>query len=75
MQDSGSISMSPTGKIILGVLIFCLWGLNAEALKGPVTVNVDVPAGEFKAVRLRNLPRGSFVAVEVKTDGEIERMN
>jgi len=74
MQDSGSISMSPTGKIILGVLIFCLWGLNAEALKGPVTVNVDVPAGEFKAVRLRNLPRGTFVAVEVKTDGEIEVM-
>ncbi len=31
-------------------------------------------AGEFKAVRLRNLPRGSFVAVEVKTDGEIEVM-
>ncbi len=67
-----SIPMSPTCKIILGALIFCLCGLNAEAVKGPVTVNVDVPAGEFKAVRLRNLPRGSFVAVEVKTDGEID---
>lgn len=64
--------MSSTGKIILVALIFGLCGLNVEAVKGPVSVNVDVPAGEFKAVRLKNLPRGSFVAIEVKTDGEIE---
>ena len=64
--------MSPTGKIILATLIFCLCGFDVGAVKGPVSVNVDVPAGEFKAVRLKNLPRGSFVAVEVKTDGEIE---
>ena len=66
------VAMSSTGKIILVALIFCLCGLDVEAVKGPVSVNVDVPAGEFKAVRLKNLPRGSFVAVEVKTDGEIE---
>ena len=64
--------MSPTGKIILAALFFGLCGLNVEAVKGPVSVNVDVPSGEFKAVRLKNLPRGSFIAVEVKTDGEIE---
>jgi hypothetical protein len=64
--------MSPTGKIILAALLIGLCGFDAEAVKGPVTVNIDVPAGEYKAVRLRNLPRGSFVAVEVKTDGEVD---
>jgi hypothetical protein len=64
--------MSSTGKILLVALIFCFCGLDVEAVKGPVSVNVDVPSGEFKAVRLKNLPRGSFVAIEVKTDGEIE---
>jgi hypothetical protein len=66
--------MSPTAKIILAALLICLCGFDAEAVKGPVTVNMDVPAGEYKAVRLRNLPRGAQIAIEVKTDGEIDVM-
>ena len=64
--------MSTTGKIILAALLIGLCRFDAEAAKGTVSVNIDVPAGEYKAVRLKNLPRGSFVAIEVKTDGEID---
>jgi hypothetical protein len=64
--------MSSTSKIFLATLILCLCGHHVEAVKGPITVNVEVPAGEFKAVRLKNLPRGAFVAIEVRTEGEVE---
>jgi hypothetical protein len=64
--------MSATGKIILWALTICLFSFQVEAVKGPISVNVDVPAGEFKAVRLKNLPRGAFVAIEVQTEGEVE---
>ena len=65
-------AMSSTSKVFLATFILCLCHLHVEAVKGPITVNVEVPAGEFKAVRLRNLPRGAFVAIEVKTEGEVE---
>lgn len=58
-------------KQILLAMVFCLLGLNAEAAKGPVMLNVDVAPGTWKAVRLNNLPKGAVVALEVKCDGDI----
>jgi hypothetical protein len=58
-------------KKILFFLIFCLFWLDAHAVKGPLTVNLDVTPGNWKAVRLKNLPRDAVIALEVKCDGEI----
>lgn len=57
---------------ILVLLIFCFLKLNAEAAKGPVLLNADVAPGTWKAVRLKNLPKGATVALEIKSDGEIK---
>jgi hypothetical protein len=47
-----------------------LWSV-AEAASGPVTLNVDVPAGVWKGVRLKYLPKGTLVAVEIESSGDI----
>jgi len=55
------------------MLTICLWilCLSSEAAKGPVLLNVDVPAGKWKGVRLRNLPKGAVVAVQVESSDAI----
>ncbi|MGD2127003.1 MAG: DUF4344 domain-containing metallopeptidase [Desulfobacteraceae bacterium] len=55
----------------LFTVIFCLLGLNAFAVSGPVRLNVDIPAGQWKGARLRNLPKDAVVAVQVESDGDI----
>jgi len=52
---------------ILGVL---LWA-TAFAASGPILLNVDVPSGQWKAARLKNLPKDAMVAVQVESNGEI----
>jgi len=47
-----------------------LWA-SAFAASGPITVNVDVPSGQWKAARLKNLPKDATVAVQVESTGEI----
>lgn len=47
-----------------------LW-VSAFAASGPITVNVDVPPGQWKAARLKNLPKDAMVAVQVESSGEI----
>ena len=47
-----------------------LW-VGAFAASGPFTMNVDVPPGQWKAARLRNLPKDATVAVQVESNGEI----
>jgi Putative metallopeptidase len=56
---------------ILALLLLLLPCLSAHAASGPVLFNVDVPAGTWKAVRLKNLPRDAAVAVQVESNGEI----
>jgi hypothetical protein len=34
-------------------------------------LNVTVPPGQWKALKLRNLPKGAFVAVEIESSGDI----
>jgi len=58
-------------RTVLLTLIFCSLGLNAFAVSGPVTLNVDVPSGQWKGIRLRNLPKDAVVAVQVESDGDI----
>jgi hypothetical protein len=58
-------------RTFLFTLLFCSLGLNAFAVSGPVTLNVDVPSGQWKGIRLRNLPKDAVVAVQVESDGDI----
>jgi hypothetical protein len=52
-------------------LFSLLLGVSAFAASGPFTVNVDVPAGQWRAARLKNLPKDAMVAVQVESNGEI----
>jgi len=61
-------SLCKTGLLILFSLLF---GVSAFAASGPITINVDVPSGEWKVARLKNLPKDAMVAVQVESDGEI----
>jgi hypothetical protein len=36
---------------------------SAFAASGPITVNLDVPAGHWKAARLKDLPKDATVAL------------
>jgi hypothetical protein len=36
-----------------------------------VTLNVDVPSGQWKGIRLRNLPKDAVVAVQVESNGDV----
>jgi hypothetical protein len=47
---------------LFGFLSLLMWA-NAFAVSGPFTVNVDVPPGQWKAARLKNLPKDAMVAV------------
>jgi hypothetical protein len=57
---------------VLFALCFCLlWVSVQAATRGPVIVNVDVPSGQWKVARLRNLPKETVVAVKVECEGDI----
>jgi len=57
-----------TGLLNIVAVLICA---NALAASGPFIVNVDVPPGQWKAARLRNLPKDATVAVQVESNGEI----
>ncbi len=52
-------------------LCLSLLGLGASHVKGPVTFTVDVPPVKWKALKVRNLPKGAVVGVNVRTSGEV----
>ena len=52
-------------------LLSIFLGASAFAESGPITVNLDVPAGQWKAARLKNLPKDAVVAVQVESSGDI----
>ena len=56
--------------ILLPVLI-ASWGTFVEGANQPLTVSVTIPAGQWKTVRLRNLPRETMVAVALRCDGSL----
>lgn len=61
-------SLFRTGLFSVFCLLLCV---SAFAASGPFTLNMDVPAGQWKAARLKNLPRNAMVAVQVESNGEI----
>jgi hypothetical protein len=56
--------------VLFSLFSLLLW-VSAFAASGPITVNVDVPSGQWKAARLKNLPKDAMVAVQVESSGEI----
>jgi hypothetical protein len=62
-------------KFLLRTGLFSLFALlvwtNAFAASGPFTVNMDVPSGQWKAARLKNLPKGATLAVKVESSGDV----
>lgn len=52
-------------------LLFSLFTPAAAQVKGPITLSVDVPPGKWKTLRLRDVPAGALVAVEVQTDRDV----
>ena len=58
-------------RILALSLLLLLPSLNAQAAGGPVMFNVDVPAGQWKGLRIKNLPRDAVVAVQIESDGSI----
>ena len=61
-------SLFRTGLFTLFSLL--LWA-SAFAASGPITINLDVPAGQWKAARLKNLPKNAMLAVKVESTGDI----
>jgi hypothetical protein len=55
---------------LFSLLTLFFWS-NSSAASGPFTVNVDVPSGQWKAARLKNLPKDAMVAIQVESSGEI----
>jgi hypothetical protein len=50
---------------------FLLIGLALAADRGEATLTVDVPAKRWKGVRLKNLPKGTSVALQIQSSGKL----
>ncbi len=60
--------------LFLFVLVICFlsaFALPVSAIVAEATFNVDVPPGQWKAVRVRNLPQGAVISVEAQTNGAV----
>jgi len=55
---------------LLSLFTLLIW-TEAFGASGPFTVNIDVPSGQWKAARLKNLPKDAMIAVQVESNGEI----
>lgn len=55
------------------LLVFSLFvlGVTSSNAAAQATLNVEVPPGKWKALRLQNLPKGTVVAVEVQASGTV----
>jgi hypothetical protein len=56
-------------KALLVLVSLFLTAPNAFASSGPISLNMDVPAGQWKAARLKNLPKDAVVAVQIESNG------
>lgn len=56
----------------IALVLLLLFATSVAAqVKGPVTFSIEVLPGNWKAVRLRNLPKNSVIACRVQTSGEV----
>lgn len=59
---------STVTRLSLFLLLACLAWMAAEpAFSVEATINVDVPGGKWKGVRLKSLPRGVSVALRIES--------
>jgi hypothetical protein len=52
--------------LCLSVLVLTITAASKQA-----TFTIDVPAGQWKAVRVQKLPKNAFIAVRVQSSGEV----
>ena len=57
--------------LLLTLLVLPLFCFEAPALAGPFMLNLDVPAGQWKAARLSDLTKGAVLALQVESSGDI----
>ena len=56
-------------NVFLATLVFFAHFLSTPAFA--VETNAEIPAGKIKSIRLRKVPQGTLVSVDVKSDGDI----
>ena len=56
---------------VLLVLVMALRMADVSAASNPQSFSLDVPPGQWKTVRLQNLPKDVLVALAVKSDGPL----
>jgi len=56
--------------ILLATCFWMLWASSTSA-NGLLSLNVDIPPGKWKGIRLRNLPKDAVVAVQVESNGKL----
>jgi len=57
--------------VVLGAALFFAWS-EVPAAGGTAQVSVEIPDGKTRTIRLRNLPRGTAVAVKVSAEGRLQ---
>jgi hypothetical protein len=61
---------SLSAAVLLTIFLWIFW-LSPVSADGLVSLNVNIPPGKWKGIRLRNLPKDAGVAVQVVSSGEI----
>jgi hypothetical protein len=59
----------PLARFVFIALL--LAAASNNALAAEVTVNIDVPGNRWKTVRLRNLPQGTSMSLQILASGKI----
>jgi hypothetical protein len=57
-------------SILLATCFWMIWASSASA-GSLVSLNVDIPPGKWKGIRLRSLPKDAVVAVQVESSGKL----
>ena len=57
--------------VLVLLLAFVSDGLPALGAEQSASINTVIPAGKWKVVKLRNLPKGASLAIQIVSDGEI----
>ena len=66
--------MNPGRRSLLGVIVAGIAACFASGLveAGRAMLNVAVPTGKWKSLRLKDLPQDAWVTVQITTDGKID---
>jgi len=56
--------------ILLATCFWMLWVSSASA-NGLISLNVDIPPGKWKGIRLKNVLKGATVAVQMESNGKL----